>query len=49
MATSYVQRGGEVPPQTYLPSLPLPTEAHEWQRAQRQLSSFGNAALPNAR
>lgn len=27
------QRGGEVPPQTYAPALPLPTEALEWHRA----------------
>ena len=26
-------RGGEVPPQTYEPALPLPTEALEWRRA----------------
>ena len=27
------QRGGEVPPQTYAPALPLPTDALEWHRA----------------
>lgn len=43
------QRGGEVPPQTYAPALPLPTDALEWHRAAMATIVFWTRCAADAR
>ncbi|NMF97004.1 type II toxin-antitoxin system HipA family toxin YjjJ [Aromatoleum toluolicum] len=42
-------RGGEVPPQTYEPALPLPTEALEWRRAAQAAIAYWARCAADAR
>lgn len=42
-------RGGEVPPQTYEPALPLPTESLEWRRAAMAAVSYWTRCAADTR
>lgn len=42
-------RGGEVPPQTFVPQLPLPADAGEWRLATRAAIAFWNRCAMDSR
>jgi hypothetical protein len=43
------ERGGEVPPQTFQPALPLPTEAFEWRLAARAAMGYWQRCASDTR